>query len=169
MKNSLTFIILVLVASHSFAQTETSNIQSKLKNYIGEWTGLGWHYHNSEKTNYFTQTCKITSKLDGDILIVEQIATLTDNSEVVIFKELAVWRLGSDNQNIIVEQYRNSSDPNKQYYSFSNGKLIRSMNDGQMEFIIEITYKNEYLMRGFKIEASGNKNQFFEMKLSKIK
>ena len=169
MKKSLAFIILVLVSCLSFAQTETSNIQSKLKNYIGEWTGLGWHYHNPEKTNYFTQTCKITSKLNGNILLVEQIATLTDNPEIVIFKELAVWRLDGDNQNIIVEQFRNSSAPNKQYYSFRNGKLIRSINDGQMEFIIEITDKNEYVMRGFKIEASGNKNQFLEMKLSKIK
>lgn len=168
MKNLLACMILVLVASFTFAQTETPNIQSKLKNYIGEWTGEGWHYHNPEKTNYFTQTCKITPKLDGDLFIVEQIATLTSNPEAVLFKELVIWRLSSDHQNIMVEQYRNSSGPNKQYYALNNGKLIRSLNDGQMEFIIEITDENEYLMKGFNIEPTGNKSQFFEMRLSKV-
>ncbi len=106
MKNLLSFIISVFTYANSFAQSNVNNLLSKLEGYIGKWKGEGWHYHNPEKTNYFIQTCKITPKLDGDVLLVEQLANLRDSPETIIFKKLAIWRLETGGRHIAVEQYR---------------------------------------------------------------
>lgn len=168
MKNLLLIILgIVLFSGTAFSQSyetdkESQEAMSKLAFIEGNWKGEGWMMRQDGKKHPFTQTEKISFKLDGTALLVEG---LGKEGEKIIHNALAVI----------------TYDKTKGHYNF-NSRLANGMGGNfkaelidnklhwypneNIKYIISLNEKGQWHEVG-KIKRGEEWFQFFEMTLDK--
>jgi len=159
-------IILAILLLCSINICGQEKISDHLGHFIGNWEGEGWHYHNPEKTNYFVQSCRCSSMLNGSLMSCEQQARLKDNPDKLLFHEFAIWRMGAENE-ILIDWYREGNAARQASIVIQGDTLVQKRKNDNFEFFSFFTSNNEYVMEGYEKLKDGEKKKVFEMTLKK--
>lgn len=163
MKRNIILACLLFCSINIFGQKK---IADRLGQFIGTWEGEGWHYHNPEKTNYFVQTCRCSSMLNGSLISCEQQARLKAEPDKILFNEFAIWRMGTENE-VLIDWYREGKAAQQASILIKGDTLVQKRKNENFEFFSYFTVINEYVMEGYEKIQGGDKKKIFEMTLKK--
>ena len=137
----------------------------QLSRFVGEWSGEGYHIHKSH-TNYFDQTLKIESRLDGTLFLVEARATLKDEPQKVIHHSITNWQYDVDGGVYTASNFRWDGKNSMSNFEVHDGIIISFSEDSQLKKISKIDDQGTYLSYWEQKQDDGFWKRIFEVRMS---
>lgn len=177
----LTAVALALVAAPLFAADPPGQANrdalKKLEFLVGKWKGEASMTLGPNRTEKFTQTEDVQSRLSGTILVVEGVGRGKlpgKDEEGVVFNAFAVMSFDADKKEYAVKAYRAEGVSVDGWLKAGDKQFEWGFTDParktDIKYAVKLTEKGEWHEVG-EMSRDGGKtwNKFFEMTLTKTK
>lgn len=170
MKKTILIIVmaLFLFSFESYSQEaetdkEAQEAITKLEFIVGNWAGTGWTMGRHKQKHTFSQTERISFKLDSTAILIEG---LGKHNEKIIHNAMAVVTYNKIDKNYNFQSYLSTGTGGNFSAELKDRKFYWYPNEN-MRYIIYLNDKGQWYEIG-EIKRENEWFQFFEMTLDKL-